>query len=153
MLVSNVPAGIDGPVTLHSVDGSNVVTVAGAPAGPEFDGAWSPDSEWIVYRESTRGINEDDEIYIVLESRRVKGITWVHVRLPGRPNGRTGWVRRQAMPLDDIPEDVRDAVLAAVRAEIDKDYVKMPVHEIEKHLAKNTSDYWIETLNAAVEAE
>ncbi len=35
-----------------------------------------------------------DEIYIVLESRRVKGITWVRVRIPGRPNGRTGWVPR-----------------------------------------------------------
>jgi hypothetical protein len=35
-----------------------------------------------------------DEIYIVLESRRVNGITWVRVRLPGRPNGRTGWVPR-----------------------------------------------------------
>jgi Tol biopolymer transport system component len=46
------------------VDGSNVVTVAGDPAGPEFDGAWSPDGEWIVYRDSTRGINEDDEIAI-----------------------------------------------------------------------------------------
>ena len=28
------------------------------------------------------------------------------------------------------------ALRAAVRAEIDKDYVKMPVHEIEKHLAE-----------------
>jgi protein required for attachment to host cells len=27
------------------------------------------------------------------------------------------------------------AVRSAIRAEIDKDYVKMPVYEIEKHLA------------------
>ena len=47
------------------VDGSNVVTVAGDPAGPEFDGAWSPDGRWVVYRDSTRGINEDDEIAVV----------------------------------------------------------------------------------------
>ena len=46
------------------VDGSNVVTVAGDPAGPEFDGAWSPDGEWVVLRDSTRGINEDDEIAV-----------------------------------------------------------------------------------------
>lgn len=46
------------------VDGSRVVTVAGK-AGPEFDAAWSPDGEWLVYRDSTRGINENDEIYIV----------------------------------------------------------------------------------------
>ncbi|MER6420547.1 transglycosylase domain-containing protein [Streptomyces sp. NPDC001137] len=31
----------------------------------------------------------------------------------GTPMARTGWVRRQAMPLKDIPEDVRWAVLAA----------------------------------------
>ncbi|MGX1561708.1 transglycosylase domain-containing protein [Streptomyces sp. NPDC055506] len=34
----------------------------------------------------------------------------------GTPMARTGWVRRQAMPLKDIPEDVRDAVLAAENA-------------------------------------
>ena len=31
----------------------------------------------------------------------------------GTPMARTGWVRRQAMPLKDIPEGVRWAVLAA----------------------------------------
>ncbi len=31
----------------------------------------------------------------------------------GTPMARTGWVQRQAMPLDEIPEDVRWAVLAA----------------------------------------
>jgi Tol biopolymer transport system component len=46
------------------VDGSNFVVVAGDPTGAEFDGAWSPDGEWIAYRDSTRGINEDDEIYV-----------------------------------------------------------------------------------------
>jgi TolB protein len=46
------------------VDGSNLVEVASDPAGPEFDGAWSPDGDRIVYRDSSRGINEDDEIFI-----------------------------------------------------------------------------------------
>lgn len=44
-------------------DGSNLVTIAGEP-GAEFDGAWSPDGRWVVYRDSTRGVNEDDEVYI-----------------------------------------------------------------------------------------
>lgn len=52
-------------VFVMNVDGSNVVKVAGDPAGPEFDAAWSPDGEWVVYRDSTRGINEDDEIFVV----------------------------------------------------------------------------------------
>lgn len=47
-----------------NADGSDVRPVA-AEAGPEFDGAWSPDGAWIVYRDSTRGINEDDEIFVV----------------------------------------------------------------------------------------
>ena len=51
-------------VFVMDVDGSNVVKVAGDPAGPEFDGAFSPDSEWVVYRDSTRGVNDDDEIFV-----------------------------------------------------------------------------------------
>jgi TolB protein len=46
-------------------DGSNIITLADDPAGPEFDGAWSPDGRWVVYRDSTRGINRDDEIFVV----------------------------------------------------------------------------------------
>ncbi len=46
------------------VDGTDVVKVAADPAGPEFDGAWSPDGTSIVYRDSTRGINENDEIIV-----------------------------------------------------------------------------------------
>jgi len=30
-----------------------------------------------------------------------------------------------------------NALKSAVRAEVDKDFVKMPVHEIEKHLTGN----------------
>ena len=45
-------------------DGSGLLTVAGLD-GAEFDGAWSPDGRRIVYRDSRRGINEDDEIFIV----------------------------------------------------------------------------------------
>jgi Tol biopolymer transport system component len=37
----------------------------GERPGAEFDGAWSPDGRWIVYRDSRRGINEDDEIFVM----------------------------------------------------------------------------------------
>jgi Tol biopolymer transport system component len=47
-----------------NADGSDLRVVAGRP-GAEFDGAWSPDGRSIVYRDSRRGINEDDEIYVV----------------------------------------------------------------------------------------
>jgi TolB protein len=45
-------------------DGTNVRRLAGR-RGPEFDGTWSPDGRWIAYRDSRRGINQDDEIYVV----------------------------------------------------------------------------------------
>ena len=38
------------------------------------------------------------EVYLLLRSReRVKGHRWVKIRLPGRPNGRTGWVPADAL--------------------------------------------------------
>ena len=37
------------------------------------------------------------EVYLALESHRVRGTSWVRVRIPGRPNGRTGWVRAAAL--------------------------------------------------------
>jgi len=37
------------------------------------------------------------EIYLALARRRVHGHAWVRIRLPMRPNGRTGWVRREAL--------------------------------------------------------
>lgn len=38
------------------------------------------------------------EVYLALRSRRArKGHVWIRVRIPGRPNGRTGWVRRDAL--------------------------------------------------------
>jgi hypothetical protein len=37
------------------------------------------------------------EIYLVLSSRKVRSHTWLQIRIPGRPNGRTGWVEREAL--------------------------------------------------------
>jgi len=38
------------------------------------------------------------EVYVVLESRLGRGDrAWLKVRIPGRPNGRTGWVREEAL--------------------------------------------------------
>jgi TolB protein len=46
-----------------AADGTAVRPVTDRP-GPEFDGAWAPDGRWIVYRDSRRGINENDEVYV-----------------------------------------------------------------------------------------
>jgi hypothetical protein len=37
------------------------------------------------------------EVYLALRSRRARGRVWIEVRVPGRPNGRTGWVPRAAL--------------------------------------------------------
>ncbi|MHB8492501.1 MAG: L,D-transpeptidase [Solirubrobacteraceae bacterium] len=38
------------------------------------------------------------EVYMLLSERQgTSGGTWVRLRMPGRPNGRTGWVRRTAL--------------------------------------------------------
>jgi Tol biopolymer transport system component len=50
-------------VFAFDVDGSDFVRIADAP-GPEFDAAWSPDGAFVVYRDSTRGINVDDEVFV-----------------------------------------------------------------------------------------
>jgi hypothetical protein len=42
--------------------------------------------------------DEQAELYVVLASARVRhGQTWLQVEVPGRPNGRTGWVPRRAL--------------------------------------------------------
>ena len=37
------------------------------------------------------------EVYLVLASRTIDTTTWLQIRIPGRPTGRTGWVHRTAL--------------------------------------------------------
>lgn len=37
------------------------------------------------------------EVYLALRSYRMGSTTWIEVPLPGRPNGRTGWVQASAL--------------------------------------------------------
>ena len=45
-------------------DGSGQRQLTSKP-GPEFDASWSPDGKQLVYRDSSQGINQDDEIYVM----------------------------------------------------------------------------------------
>jgi len=49
------------------------------------------------------------ETYLALESRvDARDRTWIHIRIPGRPNGRTGWVDRDALgPLFEVTTMLR----------------------------------------------
>jgi len=43
-------------------------------------------------------VDDQAEIYLALASARLaSGQTWIRVEYPGRPNGRTGWVPREAL--------------------------------------------------------
>jgi hypothetical protein len=48
---------------------------------------------------STRLVTEDGfpEDYLVLAQKVYPNVTWFRIRIPGRPNGRTGWVRERAL--------------------------------------------------------
>jgi TolB protein len=48
---------------VSSISGSDLRQITTQP-GSEFDAAWSPDGQRVVYRDSRRGINNDDEVYI-----------------------------------------------------------------------------------------
>ena len=56
-------------------DGTDV-QAATSLAGSEFDGDLSPDGRFVAYRDSRRGINEDDEIYVArLDGSDVRNLT------------------------------------------------------------------------------
>jgi len=53
------------------------------------------------------------ELYLALSSRRVApGAVWIKVRIPARPNGQKGWVRREALGLLHV---VRTALVIDTR--------------------------------------
>ena len=46
-----------------------------------------------------RPITEERTVLPVLRHRTTGGFRWLQIRLPGRPNGRTGWITRHATVL------------------------------------------------------
>jgi lipoprotein-anchoring transpeptidase ErfK/SrfK len=45
--------------------------------------------------QARRPITEQQTMLPVLGHRTVRGVRWLYVRLPGRPNGRSGWIARR----------------------------------------------------------
>lgn len=57
------------------------------------------------------------EVYLVLAQSSAAGHeSWLHIRLPGRPNGRTGWVRRSALAALHTTDMALDINLGRLRA-------------------------------------
>ncbi len=56
----------------------------------------SEHSEPVAFVRARRPITEERTVLPVLGRRTsADGLRWLHVRLPGRPNGRTGWIRQR----------------------------------------------------------
>ena len=91
------PAGATGPLGDERLSNETTIT------------RWAHVAQRAVVRRApqrdARGIarlryfTEDNlaEVYLVLKSRRGAGGVWLKVRVPGRPNGRTGWVPESAL--------------------------------------------------------
>lgn len=51
----------------------------------------------VYYVRARRPITEERTVLPVLGHKTsADGLRWIHVKLPGRPNGRTGWIRKRA---------------------------------------------------------
>src|SRR4029079_1375197 len=62
------------------------------------------------------------EVYLMLSQQTdSKGRLWVRIRLPGQPNGRTGWVRRGALGTGHTTHTALLVDKHALRATIYKD--------------------------------
>jgi len=92
------PLDVDGPLGNERLsDESRLTRYAGAVAREPVR-SWPSGDARRVGR--LRYLTEDGpfEVYLVLESRLApNGRVWLRVRLPMRPNGRTGWVLRNAL--------------------------------------------------------
>src|SRR6266545_3533102 len=62
-LTGRVTFSMDDDVYVMRADGSHVRRLT-SQRGAEFDPSWSPDGTRIAYRDSRRGINQDDEIFV-----------------------------------------------------------------------------------------
>jgi L,D-transpeptidase-like protein len=65
---------------------------------------------------------KDPEVYLMLSQQTdSKGRLWVRIRLPGQPNGRTGWVRRETLGESHLTHTALLVDKSDLRATIYKD--------------------------------
>ncbi|HUA12619.1 MAG TPA: L,D-transpeptidase [Solirubrobacteraceae bacterium] len=90
------------------------------------------------------------EVYLVLADATAPGReTWLRIRVPGRPNGRTGWVRRNALGrLNSTDMDLR-VNLGALRATLLRDGRPIwhaPIGDGKPSTPTPTGHFWIREL-------
>ena len=91
------PAGAKGPLQTERLSDEHDVTRLARPV--DFGRIYSEPSIRSRKKGRLRLETEDGvhEIYLVLRAEIVKGQTWLQIRLPRRPNGQKGWVKRDML--------------------------------------------------------
>jgi lipoprotein-anchoring transpeptidase ErfK/SrfK len=89
------------------------------------------------------------------EATGAQGVRWLHVRLPGRPNGHTGWIKRRATQVSATPWHIvvhtssrrmivyeRGRAVRTVRAVVGKPSTPTPLGEffVEEAIALRAGD-------------
>ena len=115
------PAGEDGPLATERLSDERTVTRWAHPAGLA-EVRTRPDGDArTVARLRWRTEDGPPEVYLVLGSRKVGSQVWLRIRIPGRPNGRRGWVPRSALgPLNVVRTSLR-VDRATLRATLRRD--------------------------------
>jgi lipoprotein-anchoring transpeptidase ErfK/SrfK len=91
------PVGAKGPLTSQRLSDETAITRLARPV--ELGRVYAKPStrsrrKGRLHLETEDGVHE---IYLVLQARVARGQTWLQVRLPKRPNGQTGWVKRDML--------------------------------------------------------
>jgi lipoprotein-anchoring transpeptidase ErfK/SrfK len=91
------PLGAKGPLKSQKLSDERTITRLARPV--ELGRVYSQPSvrshkKGRLHLETEDGIHE---IYLVLQAKVVKKQTWLQIRLPKRPNGQKGWVKRDML--------------------------------------------------------
>ena len=91
------PVGAKGPLRTERLSNERTITRLAHPV--ELGRIYARPSvrarrKGRLHLETEDGVHE---IYLVLRAKVVKRQTWVQIRVPARPNGQTGWVKRDML--------------------------------------------------------
>ena len=93
------PLGIEGPLGNERLSNERTLTRLAHPVSRGLIRAQPTRASRAVGRLRLSTEDGPPEVYLILSSQvqERRDRTWLKIRIPGRPNGRTGWVQRPAL--------------------------------------------------------